>query len=94
MKMGAPVGSGLLATYSRGDELEADDLAIRYMVRAGYDPYAQADFLKRITASKDLQQRIARPNYDASRVDIFASHPSNAPRITRRSRSGSSIPPS
>jgi predicted Zn-dependent protease len=81
LTLGEPVGSSLLAVYSRSDEIEADDLGIRYMLRAGYDPYAQADFLKRLTASRDLQLRIAQTNYDASRVDFFATHPSNAPRI-------------
>ena len=80
MNVGQQVAGGYLASYSRGDELDADNLGIRYLVRAGYDPYAQADFLERLSASADLQARIAGGQYDPNRVDFFASHPANAPR--------------
>ena len=31
--------------YSRGQEYQADDLGLRYLRAAGYDPYASADML-------------------------------------------------
>ncbi len=80
MQAGQVAAGGYLAQYSRSDELDADNLGIRYLVRAGYDPYAQAEFLDRMAASSELQARIAGKGYDANRVDFFASHPANGPR--------------
>ena len=50
------------------------------LARAGYDPYAQADFLDRLSTSSELQARIAGGSYDPNRVDFFATHPSSAQR--------------
>jgi predicted Zn-dependent protease len=80
MDIGQTAAGGYLAQYSRGDELDADNLGIRYLARAGYDPYAQADFLDRLSASSQLQARIAGSGYDPNRVDFFASHPATGPR--------------
>ena len=51
-QLGQAVAGGYLANYSREDELAADNLGIRYLARAGYDPYAQADFLESMGASR------------------------------------------
>jgi len=80
MDIGQAAAAGALAQYSRSDELDADNLGIRYLARAGYDPYAQADFLDRLSASSELQARIAGGGYDPNRVDFFASHPATGPR--------------
>ncbi len=80
MDIGQAAAGGYLAQNSRGDELDADNLGIRYLARAGYDPYAQADFLDRLSASSELQARIAGGSYDPNRVDFFASHPATATR--------------
>ena len=80
MNIGRAAAGGYLAQYSRGDELDADNPGIRYLARAGYDPYAQADFLDRLSASAQLQARIAGGGYDPNRVDFFASHPATGPR--------------
>ena len=80
LDVGQQAAGGYLASYSRGDELDADNLGIRYLAQAGYDPFAQAEFLERLGASSDLQARIAGGQYDPNRVDFFASHPANAPR--------------
>ncbi|MHA1528678.1 MAG: M48 family metalloprotease, partial [Alphaproteobacteria bacterium] len=80
MDIGQAAAGGIMAEYSRGDELDADNLGIRYLARAGYDPYAQADFLDRLSASSKLQARISGSGYDPNRVDFFASHPATGPR--------------
>ncbi len=80
MQAGQVAAGGVLAQYSRGDELDADNLGIRYLARAGYDPYAQADFLDRMAASSALQARIAGRGYDPNRVDFLASHPATGER--------------
>ncbi len=79
-QLGQVVAGGILASYSRAEELEADRLGIRYLVRAGYDPYAQADFLERMAAFEKLQAKIAGRGYNPSRVDFFATHPATAER--------------
>lgn len=71
---------GVLASYSRGDELDADNLGIRYLAKAGYDPYAQSDFLESMGAASLLDSKIAGRGYNPNSVDFFASHPANAPR--------------
>ncbi|MFQ5566030.1 MAG: M48 family metalloprotease [Paracoccaceae bacterium] len=86
MNVGRAAAGGYLAQYSRSDELDADNLGIRYLARAGYDPYAQADFLDRLSASSELQARIAGGGYDPNRVDFFASHPATGPRTRQAIR--------
>lgn len=85
-------GQGYVANYSRSQELEADQLGIRYLSRTGYDPYAQADFLGHLQEQSALSAKIAGRAYDATRVDFFASHPASAPRkreaIAAAERSG------
>src|SRR3546814_807627 len=41
-------------SYSRSQEYEADDLGIRYLKRAGYDPFATADMPSRIWADSSV----------------------------------------
>ncbi len=88
-------GQGYVASYSRNQELEADRLGIRYIARAGYDPFAQADFLGHLQNQSALSAKIAGRSYDATRVDFFASHPANAPRkrqaVIEAQRSGVDI---
>jgi len=76
-------GAGYVASYSRGQELEADALGVRYLKRLGYDPMAQADFLSALQASSTLQARIAGQQYDPNRVDFLATHPATAERVSR-----------
>jgi predicted Zn-dependent protease len=80
LDVGQTAAGGILAGYSRGDELDADNLGVRYLARAGYDPYAQADFLDRMSASSALQARIKGGRYDANQVGFLASHPATGPR--------------
>ncbi len=76
-------GAGYVAGYSRNQELEADELGVRYLKRLGYDPMAQADFLAALQASSTLQAKIAGRQYDPNRVDFLASHPATAERVSR-----------
>ncbi|MEM9147975.1 MAG: M48 family metalloprotease [Pseudomonadota bacterium] len=80
MQAGQVAAGGTLASYSRSDELAADNLGVRYLARAGYDPYAQADFLERLGASTALEADIAGASYNPNRVEFFASHPASADR--------------
>ncbi|MEM1382518.1 MAG: M48 family metalloprotease [Pseudomonadota bacterium] len=80
MQAGQLATSGALARYSRSDELEADSLGVRYLAQAGYDPYAQAEFLDSMTWSSALRAQVAGKRYNPNRVEFFSSHPATADR--------------
>jgi predicted Zn-dependent protease len=71
------VGVKLLqSAYSRGQELEADILAVRLLTAAGYDPRGSIRFLSRMAKSADK----------APFGDYFSSHPQCEVRIEKISR--------
>ncbi len=80
----AAVAQGLLRSFSREHEYESDDLGIRYMVRAGYDPLAMAAFLRKLRAESRLQARLRNESPD--KIDQFnylATHPAPIERVRR-----------
>lgn len=84
MQAGSAVGQiaagGILADYSRADELAADNLGVRYLARAGYDPYAQADFLESMSASAALDARLSGKAYNPNATQFLATHPATGDR--------------
>lgn len=67
------VGGGALARFSRGAEREADELGIRAMYDAGYDPMGMATMFEEL-----LEHRQRSPG----RVEqFFSSHPLTEERI-------------
>ena len=46
---GTAADLGLIRPFSRGQELQADELGLRYMARAGYDPAASIAFWQRMS---------------------------------------------
>lgn len=79
------LGSALyLKGYSRSQEFEADTLSVRYLRRAGYDPYAGADFLRSLAASSDLAKRLDPDREKESGWDrMLMTHPRTADRVVR-----------
>lgn len=80
--LGGLVVGGALRAYSREHELESDSLALRYMSRAGYDPQAMVNFLRKMRASSRLEAR--RLGKSPDKVDEFnylATHPAPAERV-------------
>ena len=64
------------AQFSRVQELEADEIGVKMMAEAGYDPEAALDFL-------DAMERHTRYHSSASergRLDFMATHPATAQR--------------
>lgn len=80
-QVGQAAAGGYLASYSRADELEADNLGIRYLARAGYDPMAAPAFLESLAAFAALRARIKGQEYDPNRVSFLATHPSTGQRV-------------
>ncbi|TCR90115.1 putative Zn-dependent protease [Rhizobium sp. BK376] len=67
-----------LAAFSRQQELQADEIGIRTLGEAGYDPYAAARFLD----SMEAYSRFMSANSDADQsLDFLSSHPSTPQRI-------------
>ncbi len=67
-----------LAAFSRQQELQADEIGIRTLGQAGYDPYAAARFLN---AMEDYSHFMTA-NSDADQsLDFLSSHPSTPQRI-------------
>lgn len=73
-------GSQLLTLkYSRGQETEADNLGIRYLSRAGYDPRAMSSVLQSLANQNALEARLMGSN---NQVPAWAStHPDPASRV-------------
>lgn len=74
-------GSQMLTLrFSRDQELQADDLGIQYLNRAGYDPRAMATVLQSLAAQNALDASLQ--GRDDARVPEWAStHPDPASRV-------------
>ncbi len=71
-----------LAGYSRSQETEADVLGIRYLRRTGYDPLAEADFLRSLQNHSNLLKRIYAPDSRERALDqFFQTHPQTSDRV-------------
>lgn len=70
--------------FSRGQELEADQLGAQYLAKAGYDPAALASMLASLANQTALDARAA--GRDARSLPAWAStHPDPASRVQRAS---------
>ncbi|MGO8791415.1 MAG: M48 family metalloprotease [Terriglobia bacterium] len=96
MVLGGPAGiaiaagGGWAATAARArsrraDEERADRLAAQYLVRAGYDPHAAAQFFMRLQAEQGLSGR--EPS------GLLATHPRTADRRKQLEKIIPSLPP-
>jgi predicted Zn-dependent protease len=47
----AGIGQNILLGNGRGDELESDDLGVRFMIKAGYDPYQMIGVMEILKAA-------------------------------------------
>ena len=73
-------GSQLLTlSFSRSQEIEADNLGITYLERAGYDPRAMGTVLASLAAQNSLEARIQGRN--ASIPEWASTHPDPASRV-------------
>lgn len=73
-------GSQLLTlSFSRSQELEADDLGILYLTRAGYDPRAMGTVLASLAAQNSLDARVQGRN--AGVPEWASTHPDPASRV-------------
>jgi predicted Zn-dependent protease len=80
------VTQGLVLSYSRKQELEADDLGVRYLAAAGYDPAASASFLYSLGAATSLQARAVGRDDERSTPSWARTHPLSADRVSRATK--------
>lgn len=86
------LGSDLfLKSYSRGQELEADTLGIRYIARQGYDPFAVPHFLESLDMDDQLQAKLGNGN-GGGQMDFFATHPRTADRVVKALQEAGAYP--
>lgn len=76
-------GQANVMSFSRSQEYQSDDLGIRYMTAAGYDPYASADMLESLADQSTLEARM-RGQTEAAQIPAWArSHPLTSDRVAR-----------
>ena len=69
--------------YSRTQEYESDELGIRYLREAGYDPYAAADMLDALSRQERFLSESGGRDEARSVPEWVRSHPLTAKRIAR-----------
>ncbi|TFI56541.1 peptidase M48 Ste24p [Sphingomonas parva] len=85
-QLASTVTQGMFLSYSRKQELEADDLGVRYITAAGYDPMASASFLGSLGAATSLEARAAGRDDERSTPSWARTHPLSADRVTRATK--------
>jgi predicted Zn-dependent protease len=70
-----------IATFSRGQELEADAVGVGIASRAGYDPYGASRFLTSMGRFAQLRSTTLGSNQSKD-LDFLSSHPSTPERIS------------
>ncbi len=84
MQAGQLFAVGLLRSFSREDELESDDLGVRYLARAGYDPGAMAGFLRKLRAHGRLAAQMRGESPDTiDQFNYLATRPAPIERVRR-----------
>ena len=72
-----------VASFSRQQELDADETGVKVIARAGYDPYGAARFLTALGRSSDLRAALYGKRKDSMGFDINSTHPSTPERVSR-----------
>jgi len=73
--------------YSRDQEFQADQLGVRYLTRAGFDPQAMATFLGDMGAEHQLALKVAGKEGSEPASGLFSSHPRTADRVEKAAAS-------
>lgn len=79
------LGTGAIASFSRDAEEEADELGVRYMYDAGYDPLGMPRMFEHL-----LSERQRRPDGVSQ---FFSTHPLTEDRIRATRAQAESLPP-
>jgi predicted Zn-dependent protease len=82
-QLAGQVSQGIFLKYSRSQEFEADDLGVRYIAAAGYDPMASPSFLNSLGAATSLESRASGRDDERSTPSWARTHPLSADRVKR-----------
>jgi predicted Zn-dependent protease len=74
-------GALTVASFSRQQELEADQLGIRNLHRAGFDPYGAARLLENMDRAAALRAAMLNQRSDNPESSFLATHPSTPERL-------------
>ncbi len=77
--VGSAPGALVLATYSRGQENEADEVGQKIVAAAGWDPAAMSSVMQSLARETELH------GGDPNRQSFFATHPTSPDRAQRTS---------
>ena len=79
----ASKGEVALASFSRVQELEADMIGVRWMAKAGFDPYGAPRILTMLSRDASLRASIFGESKHKAAMNFLASHPSTPERIAK-----------
>ncbi|MGI9437758.1 MAG: M48 family metalloprotease [Geminicoccaceae bacterium] len=83
-QIGGTGAQAYLAGYSREQEFQSDELGVRYLTRAGYDPVAMATFLEKLGEHSELARKLAgKEDAPDPSTSMFATHPRTPDRVRR-----------
>jgi predicted Zn-dependent protease len=80
------IGQMATLSFSREQEFRADASGVRYLQRAGYDPYAAADMLRSLGAQSSLDARILGRDAESRTPTWARTHPLTADRVSRATK--------
>ncbi len=72
-----------VASFSRQQELDADETGVRVIARAGYDPFGASRFLTALGRSSELRAALYGKRKDSMGFDIMSTHPSTPERVAK-----------
>jgi predicted Zn-dependent protease len=72
-----------LAQFSRQQEFEADEIGIRTIGQAGYDPFAASRFLGSLGRWTNMRAALLGQNASGGKLDMMSTHPSTPERIAQ-----------
>jgi predicted Zn-dependent protease len=91
-QLGSVLAAGVLSSYSREHEREADTLGLRYMSRAGYDPQAFIEFLRKMRDHARLEAvRRGKSPDEVDATNYLATHPAPSERVERASAEAANV---
>jgi predicted Zn-dependent protease len=80
-QVGGVASEMVLSGYSRDQEMQADELGVRYLGRTGYDPGAMAAFLATMQRDAQLRALIAERPGEEDKAWFFSTHPRTGERV-------------
>jgi predicted Zn-dependent protease len=83
-QLGNLLATAIITGYGREDELQADQLSIKYITAAGYDPNATAGILRTLKRLEDIQARERKDTTGKAPEEYhgaFSTHPATEKRI-------------